>query len=200
MLIITFKYDSSFSLNTIVFQNCIKVWQVFCCVIREDHRLSAIFKIINNGSLFIFGNICGRRIDEQAICIIRNTSLCKKIQRLNIHICLLDVFFDSRIHLLLTMSLKCIKDREIFGCYISDRTCDLTFTIETGGLITVGLIVHCALINIVVINDFVSVAAYNDQTVCRKIITCIFRYKFRIYYRILLLYFNMLGFILIFFK
>ena len=36
------------------------------------------------------------------------------------------------------------------------------------------------------------------QTVCRKIITCIFRYKFRIYYRILLLYFYMLGFIFIF--
>ena len=98
------------------------------------------------------------------------------------------------------MSLECIKDREIFGCYISDRTCDLTFTVETGGLRAVGLIINCALIDIVVINDFISVAAYNDQTVCRKIITCIFRYKFRIYYRILLLYFNMLGFIFIFLK
>ena len=67
--------------------------------------------------------------DLKAVCIIRNTSLCKKIQRLNIHICLLDVFFNSRIHLLLTMSLKCIKNREIFGCYISNRTCDLTFTV-----------------------------------------------------------------------
>ena len=45
MLIITFKYDSSFSLNTIVFQNCIKVWQVFCCIIREKSSPFRIFKI-----------------------------------------------------------------------------------------------------------------------------------------------------------
>ena len=200
MLAVTLKYNSCCSLNTIIFKNCIKVWQIFCCIIREDHCFSTTFKIIDNGIFFIFWDICRWRINKQTICIIRNTAFCKKIQWLNIHVCFFDVFFDRRIHLFFSMSFQCIKNRKIFRSYISDSTCDLTFTIKTSCLITVCLIIHCTFIDIVIINNFVSISAYHNKTICRKIIACILGYKFRIYYRVFLFYFNMFGFIFIFLK
>ena len=98
------------------------------------------------------------------------------------------------------MSVECVQDRKIFGCYIRDRAVDLSFAVESCCCITVSVIVHGGLVDRIVRYDFASVTAYNDQAVCRNIITCILRSKFRIYNRVFCLNFNMRRFFRIFFQ
>ena len=104
MLIITLKYDSLCTLYTIVFKNRIKVRQIILCIIREDHSFSACLQIIQEFCFFFLGNIAGRRYDHQAVCIIRNLSLCEKVQLLDINVCFLDIFFKAGIQIFFSVS------------------------------------------------------------------------------------------------
>ena len=98
------------------------------------------------------------------------------------------------------MSFQCIKNRKILCCYISNRTCDLSFSIKSGCLVIVSIIIHCRFVHVIIIHYFISVATNNDQTIRRYLITGIFRNKFGTYNRILQFNLHMFRLICIFLK
>ena len=89
------------------------------------------------------------------------------------------------------MSLQGIQYRQVIGGDISDRTGDLTFSVKSGRLHGIGLIVDAAFIEIAVRDDFAAPVTDCDHTVRGDLVTAVLGSKAGIHDRVFLFVMNM---------
>ena len=184
MLSICFQNNTFHRADAIVVQHLLQIRHFLIQITGDDNRFSAIFHVGDQLICFFFAEIILRRKKHDTVCIIRHTLFRKKVQLFHLNV----FFFNGRFHILchiaFFMTGNGIHDRQRIRSYIGNRTCYLTLTVKTCGLILIGLIIDGRFKHIGIGNDLVSFLTDNNKRVVFQIVLRIFRNKIRVKHRI----------------